>query len=65
VLSTLRGRGRWLVVVAITEIAAPFTLIADGEQHVSSSLAAIVIAAAPLFVVVVLALRFDPAERAV
>ena len=63
VLKTLRGRLRWLVVVAVTEIALPFTLIAVGEQHVSSSLAAIVIAAAPLFVVL-LALRFDPSERA-
>jgi drug/metabolite transporter (DMT)-like permease len=63
VLNTLHGRARWLVVVAATEIAVPFTLIAVGEQHVSSSLAAIVIAAAPLFVVA-LALRFDPSERA-
>ena len=63
VLTTLRGRARWLVVVAATEIAVPFTLIAVGEEHVSSSLAAIVIAAAPLFVVL-LALRFDPSERA-
>jgi drug/metabolite transporter (DMT)-like permease len=63
VLNTLRGRARWLLVVAATEIAAPFTLIAAGEQHVSSSLAAIVIAAAPLFLVL-LAWRFDPSERA-
>jgi drug/metabolite transporter (DMT)-like permease len=63
VLNTLRGRARWLVVVAAAEITVPFTLIAVGEQHVSSSLAAIVIAAAPLFVVF-LALRFDPSERA-
>jgi drug/metabolite transporter (DMT)-like permease len=63
VLGTLRGRARWLAVVAAVEIAVPFTLIAYGEQHVSSSLAAIVIAAAPLFVVL-LALRFDPSERA-
>ena len=64
VLNPLRGRARWLLVVAATEIAAPFTLIAAGEQHVSSSLAAIVIAAAPLFLVL-LAWRFDPTERAV
>jgi drug/metabolite transporter (DMT)-like permease len=63
VLSTLRGRAWWLVVVAASEITVPFTLIAVGEQHVSSSLAAIVIATAPLFVVL-LALRFDPSERA-
>ncbi len=62
VLGSLRGRARWLSTLALTEIAAPFTLIAFGEQRVSSSLAAIVIAAAPLFVVL-LALRFDQAER--
>ncbi len=62
-LGTLRGRLRWLIVMALVEITLPFTLIAIGEQHVSSSLAAVVIAAAPTFVVL-LALRFDPSERA-
>jgi len=62
-LGTLRGRFRWLIVMALVEITLPFTLIAIGEQHVSSSLAAVVIAAAPTFVVL-LALRFDPSERA-
>lgn len=63
VLGPLRGRLRWLIVYAIFEIAVPFPLIATGEQHVASSLAAIIIAAVPLFVAL-LALRFDPAERA-
>ncbi|HEX7299920.1 MAG TPA: DMT family transporter [Solirubrobacteraceae bacterium] len=62
-LAPLRGRWRWLIVYAIFEIAIPFPLIAAGERHVASSLAAIIIAAVPLFVAV-LALRFDPAERA-
>jgi drug/metabolite transporter (DMT)-like permease len=62
-LASLRGRGRWLVVFATIEIAIPFPLIAAGEQHVSSSLTAILIAAVPLFTAV-LAFRFDPAERA-
>ncbi len=62
-LGTLRGRFRWLIVMALVEITLPFTLIAIGEQHVSSSLAAVVIAAAPTFVVL-LALRFDRSERA-
>ena len=44
------------------EIAIPFPLIAAGEQHVASSLAAIIIATAPLFVAL-LALRFDASER--
>jgi len=62
-LGSLRGSWRWLAVFAFAEIAVPFPLIAAGEQHVASSLAAIVIATAPLFVAL-LALRFDPAERA-
>jgi drug/metabolite transporter (DMT)-like permease len=62
-LPPLRGRGRWLIVYAIFEIAVPFPLIAAGERHVASSLAAIIIAAVPL-IVALLALRFDRAERA-
>jgi drug/metabolite transporter (DMT)-like permease len=62
-LAPLAGRWRWLTVYAIFEIAIPFPLIATGELHVASSLAAIIIAAVPLFIAL-LALRFDPAERA-
>jgi drug/metabolite transporter (DMT)-like permease len=61
-LGTLRGRGRWLVAFAVLEITIPFPLIAAGERHVDSSVAAIIIAAAPLMVAL-LALRFDDAER--
>jgi drug/metabolite transporter (DMT)-like permease len=61
-LPTLRGRARWLALFALFEIAIPFPLIAAGEQHVDSSVAAIIIAAAPL-IVAVLALRFDASER--
>jgi drug/metabolite transporter (DMT)-like permease len=62
-LAALRGRWRWLAIYAMFEIAGPFPLIAGGERHVASSLAAIIIAAVPLFIAL-LALRFDPAERA-
>src|SRR3954470_20062824 len=62
-LGALRGRGRWVAVYALFEIVVPFPLIAAGERHVASSLAAIIIAAVPLFIAL-LALRFDPAERA-
>ena len=61
-LGSLRGRGRWLAMFAVFEIAVPFPLIAAGEQHVDSSVAAIIIAAAPL-IVALLALRFDASER--
>jgi len=62
-LATLRGRWRWLALFAAVEMAIPFPLLAAGEQRVSSSVAAIVIATVPL-VVALLAMRFDAAERA-
>jgi hypothetical protein len=49
-LRTVGGRWRWLCVYAIFQISIPFPLIATGEQHVSSSLAAIIIAAVALIV---------------
>ncbi|HEY0276631.1 MAG TPA: DMT family transporter [Solirubrobacterales bacterium] len=61
-LSGLRGRGRWLLAFAVLEIAIPFPLIAAGETKVASSTAAIVIAAVPL-IVSLLVLRFEPSER--
>lgn len=63
VLRSVQGRTRWLALFAAVGIAIPFSLIATAEQHVASSLAAILIAAAPLLVTV-LALRFDATERA-
>lgn len=53
---------RWLVAFAIAEITVPFPLIAFGEEHLSSSLTAILIAAVPLMVAF-LAIRFDHTER--
>lgn len=64
-LGALRGtRARLgpLVAFSLCEVAIPFPLIAAGEQRISSSLAAILIATLPL-VIAVLAVRFDPAER--
>jgi len=61
-LQSLRGRWKWLAVFGVVEFVIPWPLIGAGEQHVSSGLAAIIIAAAPLFVAL-LALRFDPSER--
>jgi drug/metabolite transporter (DMT)-like permease len=52
----------WLALFAAVEIAIPFPLIGFGETRVSSSLAAILIAALPL-VVSCLAIWFDQAER--
>ena len=61
-LQHLRGRYKWIAVYAVVEIAIPFPLIAWGEQHIDSSLAAIIIAAAPLLVALI-AIRFDESER--
>ena len=57
-------RHRWPEVLALSfvEVAVPFLLIAYGEQHISSGLAGLLIAADPLFIVL-LALRFDRSER--
>ena len=62
VLGSLRGVWKWCAAYAIAEIALPFPLIAAGEQRVSSSLAAILIACVPLLVAII-ALRVDPSER--
>jgi len=61
-LKGLRGRAWPILAYAACEIAVPFFLIAVGEQHISSSLASILIATMPL-IVAVLALRFAPEER--
>jgi drug/metabolite transporter (DMT)-like permease len=58
----VRARMRWLAAFAVLEIAIPFPLIAAGERHVASSLAAIIVAAVPL-IIALLALRFEPSER--
>jgi drug/metabolite transporter (DMT)-like permease len=61
-MGTLSGRWRWVIGYAVAEISIPFPLIAVGEVHIASSLAAILIASVPL-IVTVLSLRFDPSER--
>ena len=61
-LGQLQGNWGWLWVFALIEVAIPWPLLAAGEQDVDSSLAAILIATAPLIVALV-ALRFDHAER--
>lgn len=61
-LHAVRGRLRVIAAYAVAEVVFPFSLIASGEQRISSSLAAIVIASVPL-IMAVLAMRFDPTER--
>lgn len=56
--------GLWpvLLVVSIAQVAAPFLLIAVGEEEISSSLAGILVASAPIFTAI-LAAFFVPEER--
>jgi drug/metabolite transporter (DMT)-like permease len=61
-LRGLRGRGRAIAAYTVCEIALPFVLIAVGEQYVSSSLTAILIASMPLMVAL-LSARFSPSDK--
>jgi len=61
-LRGLPARRRDLLVLALTSVAVPFMLITVGEQWVSSSLTAILIAVEPM-AIGLLAIRIDPAER--
>lgn len=52
----------WLVLVGASQVAAPFMLIGAGEEEISSSLAGILVAAAPLWTAI-LAIWVDDDER--
>src|SRR5829696_6992768 len=52
----------WLVLVGAIQVAGPFVLISAGEEEISSSLAGILVAAAPLWTAV-LAIWVDHEER--
>jgi drug/metabolite transporter (DMT)-like permease len=58
----LRERWRPILAFSIVEVAVPFTAVPVGERYVSSSLAAILIAAVPL-TIAVMSIRFDPDDR--
>ena len=49
VLGSLRGRFGPIVVLAFVQVAVPLTLIALGEERISSSLTGILVASAPIF----------------
>jgi drug/metabolite transporter (DMT)-like permease len=51
-----------LALIAAVQIAAPFLLIAEGETKISSSLAGILVASAPIWTSL-LAVAFVPSER--
>jgi drug/metabolite transporter (DMT)-like permease len=52
----------WLTLIGAVQVAAPFLLIAAGEEEISSSLAGILVASAPLFTAL-LAIWVDHEER--
>lgn len=62
VLQQLRGHWLAIIILSLVQIVGPFLLISYGEQHITSSLTSLLIAADPLLVAL-LALRFDPNER--
>jgi drug/metabolite transporter (DMT)-like permease len=60
-IADLRGLGWQGFAVGVANGAIPFTLIAWGEKHIDSGVAAIANATVPIFVVL-LALRWQPSE---
>jgi drug/metabolite transporter (DMT)-like permease len=62
-LSAARGSGiGWLTLVGLIQAAGPFILIGAAEEEISSGLAGILVASAPLFTAL-LAVRYDQEER--
>jgi drug/metabolite transporter (DMT)-like permease len=61
-LGAVRGRVGILAILAAVQVAGPFLLIALGEHEISSALAGILVATAPIFTAV-LAIWVDHEER--
>jgi drug/metabolite transporter (DMT)-like permease len=61
-LDGVRSRAGWLALVGAVQVAGPFLLISAGEVEISSSLAGILVASAPLFTAL-LAVWVDREER--
>src|SRR5919106_5483218 len=61
-VAELRATGGGAFVLGISNMAVPFTLIAWGEKHIDSGIAAIANASVPIFVLA-LAVKFRPSER--
>lgn len=61
-MAPLWRRAPGLVVLGAVQVAAPFLLISAGQRHIASSLAGILVAAAPIFTAL-LAIWVDSSER--
>src|ERR671935_2769800 len=58
----IRSTGVGAFILGVSNMALPFTLIAWGEKHIDSGVAAIANASVPIFVAL-LAIRLHPQER--
>jgi drug/metabolite transporter (DMT)-like permease len=58
----IRSTGAGAFILGVSNMAFPFVLIAWGEKHIDSGVAAIANATVPIFVAI-LAIRFNPSER--
>ena len=58
----IRSTGTGAFILGVTNMAFPFVLIAWGEKHIDSGVAAIANATVPIFVAI-LAIRFNPSEQ--
>jgi drug/metabolite transporter (DMT)-like permease len=61
-LAGIRPYAIWLVAIGAIQVAGPFLLIGAGQEEISSSLAGILVASAPLFTAL-LAIWVDHEER--
>jgi drug/metabolite transporter (DMT)-like permease len=61
-VADIRETGRGGALLGLINMAIPFTLIAWGEKHIDSGVAAIANSTVPIFVAL-LAIRFRPSER--
>jgi drug/metabolite transporter (DMT)-like permease len=61
-LTAIKGRIGTIAILAVVQVAGPFLLIALGEQEISSALAGILVATAPIFTAVI-AIWVDHEER--
>jgi drug/metabolite transporter (DMT)-like permease len=61
-VAQVQSTGWGAFILGVSNMAFPFVLIAGGEKHIDSGVAAIANATVPLFVAL-LAIRFNPSER--
>jgi drug/metabolite transporter (DMT)-like permease len=61
-LQALRGLAGPVLFMAVVQVVVPFLLITYGERHIASSLAGILVSAAPIFTALI-AVRYDDDER--